>query len=124
MCGFEKRAAGALVSGPKGFLSDRLALPLLDRHFRSWSARERDSGDGDVQFIRLYSVDNVADVAVFNYRGISVPHVVLRQVVLYPLLSPTGVGIEQIDGAVIDDLEVHLSARHHSPLDTRRTRHT
>src|SRR6266852_5892004 len=117
----KKGAAGALVSGPEKFLCDCF---ILSRHFRSWSTRERDFGNGDVQFIRLYSIDNVADVAVFNYRGISVLHVVLGQVVLHPLLSPTGVGIEQIDGAVIDDSEIHFSARHHSPLDNHRTRHT
>src|SRR5713101_3378934 len=117
----KKGAAGALVSGPEKFLCDCF---ILSRHFRPWSAGERDSGDSDVQFIRLYSIDNVADIAVFNYRGIGVLHVILRQVVLDPLLGPTGVGIQQIDGAVIDDLEVHLSARHRSPLDTHRTRHT
>ena len=49
-----------------------------------WSTRDSDSGDDDVESMSLNSVDDIADVAVFNYRGIGVLHVILRQVVRHP----------------------------------------
>src|SRR5712692_5913770 len=72
----KKGAAGALVSGPEEFKSDR---HVLSRYFRYWSTRELVSGDSEVQINRPYSIENVVDVAGFNYRGIGVLYVVPRQ---------------------------------------------
>jgi len=63
-------AAGIVLGRSSCLAAFRLLLPI-------WSTREEGRGDGDVQFIRLYSVDDVGDVAVSNYRGTAVPHVVL-----------------------------------------------
>src|SRR6266446_392606 len=121
MKGVLKKAAGALVSGRKGSLADHL-VAVLNRRFPIRSAGMLICGNGDVQFIRRYSVDDVGDVAVFNYRGAAVLHVVL-QVVLHPLLSPKRVWIYQINGAVINDLEVRLKAPHRAPSSSFATVH-
>jgi hypothetical protein len=61
--------------------------PLFKTALRFFSTGESSGGHGDVQIIRLDSVDNIADVAVFDDRGIVVLRMVWLQVVHHPLLS-------------------------------------
>lgn len=84
---FKKEAAGAMVSGPERFLGRAVSFTTLEDDASVLSTGKSGSGHGNLQIIRLNSVDNIADVAVFDYRGIVVLHVVLWQVVPHPLLG-------------------------------------